>query len=167
MDIRQVVEYVIRPTLEDMAAAHKVKSLASESAFNLVLGTGAHESAGYRYIQQLGAGPAMGFWQVEPATARWLDDDVLERGAYSRLRQYFFTIGGPPGDDRHMQMRWNMRLACAYCRLRYWAVPARLPAATDDEGLAKYWKKYYNTEHGSGTVEEWLSAYDKCVRQLM
>ena len=166
LDIRQVVEHVIGPTLRDMASAHETPQMASESAGALMLGTGAHESGRFRYIQQLGGGPAMGLWQVEPATAKWLDDDILERGAYSRLRQYFFEIGGPPGPDRHEAMRWNLRLSCAYARLRYWVVPKAIPPADDEQALAKYFKVFYNTAHGKATEQDWIDAYDWCLRQL-
>ncbi len=36
----------------------------SEDAENLVLGTGAHESAGFEYTVQVGGGPALGKCQM-------------------------------------------------------------------------------------------------------
>ena len=43
------------------------EKFASDDAVELVLVTGIVES-GYKYLRQLGDGPARSFWQVEPAT---------------------------------------------------------------------------------------------------
>ena len=43
------------------------KKFASDDAIDLVLVTGIVESR-YKYLRQLGNGPACSFWQVEPAT---------------------------------------------------------------------------------------------------
>ena len=42
-------------------------------------------------------------------------------------------------------------------------MPEKLPNSYDIEGLAKYWKKYYNTEGGKGTVEKFIEKYEKYV----
>ena len=56
----QMLALVIRPALEKL-------SLWSLSAEELVLGTAIVES-GLTYLKQHGDGPALGLWQVEPAT---------------------------------------------------------------------------------------------------
>ena len=56
----QAQSLVIRPALEKL-------SLRSLSAEELVLGTAIVES-GLTYLKQHGDGPALGLWQVEPAT---------------------------------------------------------------------------------------------------
>ena len=56
----QTLALVIRPALEKL-------SLWSLSAEELVLGTAIVES-GLTYLKQHGDGPALGLWQVEPAT---------------------------------------------------------------------------------------------------
>ena len=45
----------------------------SEDAMALVMRTGMAES-GFKTLKQYGGGPALGFWQVEPATA----NDVVD-----------------------------------------------------------------------------------------
>ena len=52
----------------------------SPVAENLIMGTAAQES-GFTYIKQLGGGPALGMFQVEPATA----EDILFR--YLKIRR--------------------------------------------------------------------------------
>ena len=37
-------------------------------------------------------------------------------------------------------------------------VPKKLPKASDLEGQAKYWKTFYNTIKGKGTIEHFMEA---------
>lgn len=61
INCEQLRLYVIRPTLEKI-------ELWSEAAENLLLGTTAQESHMGTYIKQVGKGPALGIYQMEPAT---------------------------------------------------------------------------------------------------
>ena len=45
------------------------------------------------------------------------------------------------------------------CRVHYYRAPTKLPEAEDLDGLAHYWKKYYNTELGAGKPEEFREVY--------
>ena len=56
-----LVKYVIEPVL-------KTLDLYSEDAVNLVLGTACVESECGRWLHQLGTGPALGIYQMEPDT---------------------------------------------------------------------------------------------------
>lgn len=131
-------EHIIRPALQHVGHW-------SESAEELVLGTGLQES-GYRYVQQLGRGPAVSFWQIEPATAhdvwRW-----LEATNKSHLVNDLLV----PGEDKIEQLRWNLVYGAALCRMYYRRVPEPLPEPGDIPGMARYWKKFYNTHLGAGT----------------
>ena len=60
LDVVQLRREVLRPTLRYL-------ELWSPAAENLVIGTAAHESGGCRYLTQIG-GPALGLYQIEPAT---------------------------------------------------------------------------------------------------
>ncbi len=57
-------------------------------------------------------------------------------------------------------LRYNSFLSLLFCRLYYLSVPKSLPST--EEGRAKYWKKYYNTFKGKGTVEHYL----RCVQKV-
>lgn len=48
-------------------------ALCSDAAVNLLLGTAAQESEFGKYIRQI-RGPALGVFQMEPATFDWLRD---------------------------------------------------------------------------------------------
>jgi len=134
---------IIQPALERIG-------LYSESASQLLLGTALQES-NLRYLKQLGNGPALGLFQMEPAT----HDDIwnnflLYRGVLADKVEVL-----APGYDA-APMVWNLIYAAAMCRVHYYRVPEALPAAGDYEAQANYWKRFYNTELGAGTREEYL-----------
>ena len=60
LNVRDLRVEVIRPALRAL-------DLWSPAAEDLVLGTAAQES-GLAYLRQIGGGPALGLWQIEPAT---------------------------------------------------------------------------------------------------
>jgi hypothetical protein len=126
--------------------------LWSRSAENLLLGTCAQESHFGRYIAQIGDGPARGIFQMEPATYY----DILNHSDLIVKRSILLPA------DANMLI-YDIRLAIIAARLKYSMVPEKLPEANDLEGLAEYWKKYYNTKLGKGTVEEFIANYNKYV----
>jgi hypothetical protein len=125
-----------------------------EAAIRLVLGTGVQES-GLRALQQSG-GPALGFFQIEPATLADLAANFLQpRGNLMAALTEF--AGGWPSWDQ--QLATNPLFAAAVCRLIYWRSPLPLPDADDLDGLAKYWKRVFNTDEGKGSVAEFVANY--------
>lgn len=145
---------VIEPTLLHVG-------LYSLSASRLVLGTALVESRA-TYLRQHPRGPALGIYQMEPATLRWLWWDWLPINRPG-LRERINELVGAWGIDRapEYQLPINLAYATAMCRVRYLAVPAALPGASDIDGHARYWKKYYNTAAGKGRVEDYVAAYKK------
>jgi hypothetical protein len=119
----------------------------SDDAESLVFNTGAAESL-YEHVRQIG-GPALGWWQMEPAT----HDDIWSNFLRATSRQYLIDgltqISGRIGiADEMVKNPWY---AAAMCRIHYLRVPKALPAFHDFPGQAAYWKKYYNTPLGAGT----------------
>ena len=43
-------------------------------------------------------------------------------------------------------------------RLKYWRVSQPLPETLD--GMARYWKTYYNTPKGAGTEDKFRTAWN-------
>ena len=119
-------------------------SMATPVAVNLLLGTAAQESSLGRYLRQV-HGPAVGAFQMEPATFGWLQAKYSDR---------YPEIAGRSADE----MEWDLKLAIIMARLRYRAVPLALPEG-DVESLAATWKRDYNTRVGKGTVEEYIANY--------
>lgn len=139
----QFAELVIDPVLDRL-------HLNSPAARELLLGTAIQES-GLRYLAQLGNGPALGLFQMEPATHDDIWDNFL---AYRpELAQ---RLQGTALKKSPMTMVGNLWYAAGMCRIHYYRVSAPLPEAGDLEGQAAYWKKYYNTELGAGTVEHYI-----------
>jgi len=122
-------------------------SLYSEAAVNLLLGTAAQESQFGTYLKQLGNGPALGIFQMERPTFNWL------KNVYEKK----YPIGN------FEELKYNLKQAILLCRLRYKVMPEPLPAHDDLPGMAVYWKKYYNTQLGAGTIEEFKKNYKKFV----
>ena len=144
--IREIIEW----SLKEM-------DLYSEDAVDLVYKTGNAET-GYRHLKQMGSGPAIGFWQVEPATLIDIVDNYVKYR--SKLEKGLKSLGF---DRRHMEIRvmGNIALQAVFCRLKYKRDKYALPKANDLEAQAKYWKRVYNTHLGKGTIEHFMEANDE------
>jgi hypothetical protein len=160
MNPRQFDLFVIRPVLDALAPEVKV----SEAARRLLLGTAMHESGGLTYIDQVtGAGdvqlgPAYGLFQIEPAT----HDDLFKNFLRFRPALEAAVLRFAASSPSHIhQLATNMAYATAIARMIYFRAPGALPDGDDLEGLAAYWKQYYNTPLGKGTPAQWLMHYPK------
>jgi hypothetical protein len=141
----------------------KTMRMYSEDASELVFLTGLVESK-YEYIKQLGTGPARSFWQVEPFTAK----DSIENYLFFRKKKLDRIADAMSMDSGKValmsmndldQALWtNIATGIVFCRLKYWRVPHKIPNTV--KGKAKYWKKWYNTEGGAGTVEHFLESIE-------
>ena len=147
INIPQFRELILRPALT-------VIGYHSDAAEELVLGTALQESR-LTYIKQLGSGPALGVFQMEPAThddiwENWLayKDDVAEK---------LLTLAAPNNGEHPSanELIGNLWYAAAMCRIHYVRRPEALPEAGDVPGQAAYWKEHYNTYLGAGTEDEY------------
>lgn len=127
----------------------------SDKASALVYRTAMAES-GFKAIKGYTKGnPAMSFWQIEPATA----NDIYDN--YVKYRPHILSLLEKLGFDKDNpseSIKYNMALAIAMCRIKYWRDPSPLPDVDDIDGQAKLWKKVYNTELGKGTIKHFLDA---------
>ena len=57
------------------------------------------------------------------------------------------------------ELRYNPLLSMIFTRLKYKLIPEEIPITL--EGRATYWKKYYNSEDGKGTIEHYLEMNKK------
>ena len=136
----------------------KSLDLYSEHAVNLLLGTCAQESAFGTYIRQLGKGPALGIFQMEPATFNDIENNFLRYKPDLKVK--IKQLSGI-SEMSPEQLEYNLVLAACMARVHYLRVPEALP--TDLTGYARYWKKYYNTHLGKGTEAEFINNYKKYV----
>ena len=148
----QFRQYVIRASLQPIG-------LWSPEAEELLIGTAAHESQLGTYLAQVG-GPALGVFQMEPATWKDLHKTFLyyQKDLYMRINGVVRLDHRQPGD-----MITDLEYACVMARLRYYRVPDPLPAKDDLQAQARYWKQFYNTPMGKGTVEQYIDDYHKYV----
>lgn len=150
IDLKQFRDYVVAPTLRHL-------DLWSPAAERLVLATALAES-GLRYIDQVDAagnpGPAFGLFQMERRT----HDDIWENFlAWRRELSVKVHELRLRKMDRMLQMHGNDFYAAAMCRIHYYRVPEALPEYDDASAIASYWKRYYNTRLGKGTVSGFLT----------
>lgn len=154
MDSKQFRSLIVRPALSEIG-------LHSDAAEELLMLTAAQESKLGYYIHQI-KGPALGPFQMEPATYNDIWDNYLR--FKPELAEKIKRIAGvhtiiPPAD----MMVYNLKLAAAMARIHYLRVPHSLPTEDDVAGLAKYWKDHYNTYLGAGTPEEAMENYGRYV----
>lgn len=155
IDAKQLREDIIRPALHSIG-------LWTAAAENLVIGTAAQESQLGTYVRQLGGGPALGIFQMEPATHRDIWDNYLRYQPDIRelmMMNYIPATTEPEAND----LIGNLSYAAAMCRIHYRRVSEKLPAADDYSGLASYWKRHYNTVRGKGTEADFLANYRRYV----
>jgi hypothetical protein len=134
MDPVELHDFVIVPVLEYLG-------LDQPGASHLVLGTGLVES-NLEHLRQARGGPALSFFQMEPATH---EDHMEWLGRKPALRQRIFSLLAPWPKQPVMQLVTNLNYAVAMCRAHYWRRPERLPPYGDLDAYAMYWKKHYNT----------------------
>jgi hypothetical protein len=140
----------------------KALNLYSAEAVELMLGTAAQESAYGKYRRQLGNGPALGIFQMEPNT---FYDICINFLAYKpELRAKILKVSGIEKLDAK-DLETNDVLATCMCRVHYYRV--KTPVPVDLQGWAGYWKQYYNTQHGKGTDVEFIRNYNKYVEPLV
>jgi hypothetical protein len=123
----------------------------------LLMGTAAQES-GLRLTHQIN-GPALGYFQMEPATYAdcWTNFLDFRPG----LKAKVLALRTTPGPPKAADMVTDPKFAAAMARVRYMRVPASILASPHD--IAAYWKLYYNTPLGAGTVSEFIASWNKLL----
>lgn len=149
MNANQLRLLIVRPALLAI-------DMHSDAAENLVMGTAAQESH-FKFVQQLGGGPALSMFQMEPATHDDIWDSVLSFRPAIELAvlRAIATDRRPPAD----RLVWDFRYAAIMCRLHYRRRREPLPDPHDVWAMASYWKRYYNTVAGAGTEQEFVDNY--------
>jgi len=151
----------LRASIIEVLATCPRPELASPAAVELLLGTAAQESGFGTYLEQMGNGPARGFFQMEPATAKWIEGLNMKSPLPPDLLKW--ARGFRDDETVEWALEYRIDYQIAMCRLRYWVVPAPLPEAGDTAGQAAYWKRWYNTPAGAGTEAEYMAEYKKFV----
>ena len=128
-----ILREVVRPALQ-------TAGIWSEAREQIVLGTGAVES-GYRWLVQIGGGPALGWWQCERATHLDLWDNWLKYRKDTLPARLRILC---EGIERDGALIAHPMYAAAICGAHYLRARGALPAAGDAQGQAEYHKLRYN-----------------------
>lgn len=147
-EIKEIVEY----------ALYRIDAY-SDDALALVVRTGMAES-GYRALKGHGEGnPAIGFFQIEPATMNDMIDNYIKYR--SHYKKNLISLGMNFEKDTIMSVMSNIGVQAALCRIHYRRDKHSIPSWDDLEGQAKYWKRVYNTSLGRGTTKHFIEANKK------
>lgn len=119
-------------------------------AVTMLLETAAQETHLGRYRDPTPDGAGRGLCQCDPIGFQ----DVLARARDVDVYavQKYFGIDLRNTEHRHLDV--SPLLAFVVCRLFYKLIPEPFP--TNLPGRAAYWKKYYNTRAGKGSVGEYI-----------
>ena len=156
MNSQQLLDHIIKPTLEDMGGNYN-----SKNAQMLSLATAAIESKCGYYIKQIN-GPALGIWQMEPATEGdiWQNCDALQDDEFNKVVRLML----PQTHDQYFSEALIIapRYACAMARLKYSMDENALPFYGSRLKIYKYYKRIYNTPLGASTLKKFNAAWYEC-----
>ena len=140
-----------RDTIKRCLAPYDLR-MASPSGIELICLTCAVESDFGTYFRQIGGGPGRGCMSLEPPTCQ----DVVGRVILPKYPDFPHI--------KSADLETDIKASIIIARFKYWPFPQPLPKAHDIPALARYWKKYYNTSAGKGTVEKAVEKYERYCR---
>jgi hypothetical protein len=150
---RKILLVAVRPALDAL-------QMGGRGAEQTVPGTTTQKKV-LIHRQQLGGGPALGLFQMEPATHDdcWNNYLNFRSGLANKVRSTLEAGQAPVAQT----LKVNDRYAAAMCRVRYMRVAQALPNQDDITAIADYWKQHYNTPLGAGAPEEFLDKWPQYV----
>ncbi|MFC4260613.1 hypothetical protein ACFOZ5_16475 [Marinobacter lacisalsi] len=128
----------------------------SKAASQLLLGTAIHESMGLRYRKQIG-GPALGLFQMEPATHGDIWNNFLAyRNTLAETVRSLRKKSGESADE----LENNDLYAAAMARVHYYRIgqivaKSEIPDFDNLNSQSLYWKRHHNTPLGAGTPSKY------------
>jgi len=148
-ELRALIQKTLKPV-----------QLWSPDAEELLMATAAQESHLGQYRRQTGGGPALGIFQMEPAT---FNDIWLNYLAYHKNLEADLCALATTQPPRPVEMVTNDAFAILMARVHYLRAPGSLPAASDLEGLWAYYKAHWNTPLGAATHDQFTNNYRMLV----
>ena len=145
---RHLLDFVILPVLTHM------EDKCINSSSGLLLGIAAVETLCGRYLKQHHNGPAMGIFQVESSTEHDLFDNYLSHKPALKQKINSFKTS-----HKNLDSISNLAYQVAIARANLYRIPEPLPSEKDVLAMGLYWKKYWNTHLGAGTVDDFVLKY--------
>jgi hypothetical protein len=149
----QLSELIIKPALLDLV-------LYTDEALKLLMFTCAVESVGGTYLKQE-KGPALGIFQMEPATYWDIWDNYIKNklNLMLILGTTFNAYTVPPEE----RLIYDLRYATVMARIHYARVSAPIPAANDIDAIYQYYKLHYNTSEGAAQKDTAIQKYQAFI----
>lgn len=148
---KMVREAVVRPVMEYMGIENPVLE-------DLMAGISSVESMSGKYLRQIGSGYARGLMQIELPTYEWLIDTGRVPGKILALGKSYKEV-----ENNHF---YGMGIAISLIlwRMENYPLPDKNYTTHDEymeylTELAEYWKRFYNTHLGDGTVTKFKSRW--------
>lgn len=183
IDATHLTKYLIVPTLIEMNEL--LPGAYSENAVAIMLGILAQESEMGTYLHQRGVSAskgAKGIYQIESAThmsiwnhylkyhqelALWVKgkasqhalDDVDYLWYDGDDVETWSDLQNNPTLDTNLVT--NLTYGTIIARLILWIDSEPLPSYRDIEGMAKYYKRVYNTPEGKATEQQFVDNYNR------
>lgn len=120
-------------------------------AVDLMLETAAQETHCGQIADPTPNGAGRGLFQIDPIAF----NDICQRARPNDVNLISQNFGINIRTVRHDALDHSPLLSAIFCRLFYKLLPAPIPATLVER--AAYWKKYYNTELGAGTVGQYVN----------
>jgi len=124
---------------------------ANAFAVDLMLETAAQETHCGQLRDPTPNGAGRGIFQIDPIAF----NDICQRARANDLAMIYSEFAIDIKKVRHDALDHSPLLAAIFCRLFYKLIPEPVPSTL--VGRAAYWKKYYNTERGKGSVGEYVN----------
>jgi hypothetical protein len=158
-DLKEELRYITCKTHEWLQFPYSDKENA------IMLGTAATETHLGKTFRQTGysmesKGGAFSPWGIELKTHDDIWNIVLPR--HPHICEHIKEILGCCVSCQDALIG-NLYYACAIARLQYWRFPEPLPAADDLESQGKYYKHYFNSSKGKGSVAKYVADYKRFV----
>ena len=144
---------MINPTqLRDLITRtlKQIPSGYSNDAVELLMMIAAHESRLGTYIKQVN-GPALGIFQMEPAT----HDDVWANGDSCISNASLLGYDLECSETLEYDLQYQILMA----RQRLFMKPEALPDSKDKHAMGHYCKKHWNTVHGRAEASDYMHDY--------
>lgn len=130
---------------------------------NLLAGTAAHESGDFKNRQQIGGGPALGLFEIEPPSLEDLYTNFL--AFHADLKAKLDSLQDPTAPDTVTELKHNDRYGAGAALLMYWRHAKSIVWPTDPNDIAALgaiYKRYFNG-NGKATPEEFVDDFARWV----
>lgn len=147
---------LIYDTLSTMPRSKPADHLTLVRETSLAMMCAAHESRMGTYLQQV-KGPALGMFQMEPRT----HDDLFDNFLIQQPKLLNWVLDHSTPSHHADQMAWNLKYSICMFRVFFMRFKEPIPVSIYDQ--SKYLKKYWNTEAGKATAQDYYKAYTEFV----